>query len=43
MDKPRLVPVHDLQEDAYLLAGHIDMKMTRRVYDRNIRMVAPLR
>ncbi len=28
---------------AYLLAGHIDIKMTRRVYDRNIRMVAPLR
>lgn len=28
---------------AYLLAGHIDIKMTRRVYDRNIRMVEPLR
>lgn len=28
---------------AYLLAGHIDIKMTRRVYDRNIRMVQPLR
>jgi integrase len=30
-------------ENAYLLAGHIDIKMTRRVYDRNIRMVEPLR
>lgn len=30
-------------ESAYLLAGHIDQKMTRRVYDRNIRMVEPLR
>ena len=28
---------------AYLLAGHIDIKMTRRVYDRNMRMVEPLR
>ena len=30
-------------DSAYLLAGHIDIKMTRRVYDRNIRMVEPLR
>jgi integrase len=30
-------------ENAYLLAGHIDMKMTRSVYDRNIRRVEPLR
>lgn len=30
-------------ENAYLLAGHLDMKMTRGVYDRNIRMVEPLR
>ena len=28
---------------AYLLAGHIDIKMTRRVYDRNRRRVEPLR
>lgn len=28
---------------AYLLAGHIDMKMTRRVYDRARRIVQPLR
>lgn len=28
---------------AYLLAGHIDIKMTRRVYDRNRRVVQPLR
>ena len=28
---------------AYLLAGHIDIKMTRRVYDRNRRKVEPLR
>lgn len=30
-------------DDAYLLAGHIDIKMTRRVYDRNRRKVQPLR
>lgn len=30
-------------EAAYLLAGHIDQKITRRTYDRNIRMVEPLR
>jgi integrase len=30
-------------ENAYLLAGHIDQKMTRRVYDRNRRRVEPLR
>lgn len=30
-------------DDAYLLAGHIDIKMTRRVYDRNRRRVEPLR
>jgi integrase len=30
-------------EAAYMLAGHIDQKITRRVYDRNIRMVEPLR
>jgi integrase len=30
-------------DDAYLLAGHIDMKLTRRVYDRNRRKVQPLR
>jgi integrase len=30
-------------EAAYLLAGHIDQKMTRRVYDRNRRRVEPLR
>lgn len=30
-------------DDAYLLAGHIDIKMTRRVYDRNMRHVKPLR
>jgi integrase len=30
-------------DDAYLLAGHIDIKMTRRVYDRNRRRVQPLR
>jgi integrase len=28
---------------AYLLAGHIDIKMTRRVYDRARRIVQPLR
>jgi integrase len=28
---------------AYLLAGHIDSKLTRRVYDRNRREVVPLR
>lgn len=28
---------------AYLLAGHIDIKLTRKTYDRNIRMVEPLR
>jgi integrase len=28
---------------AYLLAGHIDPKMTRSVYDRNRRVVRPLR
>lgn len=28
---------------AYLLAGHIDIKMTRKVYDRNRRKVMPLR
>jgi integrase len=28
---------------AYLLAGHIDSKLTRRVYDRNRRTVQPLR
>lgn len=28
---------------AYLLAGHIDIKMTRKVYDRNRRTVKPLR
>jgi integrase len=30
-------------EGAYLLAGHIDMSMTRGVYDRNRRVVQPLR
>jgi integrase len=30
-------------DDAYLLAGHIDIKMTRRTYDRNRRVVQPLR
>jgi integrase len=30
-------------DSAYLLAGHIDIKMTRRVYDRNRRRVEPLR
>lgn len=30
-------------ENAYLLAGHIDMAMTRGVYDRNRRVVQPLR
>lgn len=30
-------------DDAYLLAGHIDIKMTRRVYDRNRRKVKPLK
>jgi integrase len=30
-------------EGAYLLAGHIDMKMTRGTYDRNRREVQPLR
>jgi integrase len=30
-------------DDAYLLAGHIDIKMTRRVYDRARRKVEPLR
>jgi integrase len=29
--------------NAYLLAGHIDPKMTRGVYDRNRRVVQPLR
>jgi integrase len=33
-------PVFD---NAYLLAGHIDPKMTRGVYDRNRRVVQPLR
>ena len=28
---------------AYLLAGHMDVKMTRRVYDRSMRRVEPLR
>ena len=28
---------------AYLLAGHMDVKMTRRVYDRAMRRVEPLR
>jgi len=28
---------------AYLLAGHLDIKMTRKVYDRNRRVVQPLR
>lgn len=30
-------------DNAYLLAGHIDIKMTRRTYDRNRRRVEPLR
>lgn len=30
-------------DNAYLLAGHIDSKMTRGVYDRNRRTVQPLR
>lgn len=30
-------------DNAYLLAGHIDPKMTRGVYDRNRRVVQPLR
>jgi integrase len=30
-------------DSAYLLAGHIDIKMTRRVYDRARRKVEPLR
>jgi integrase len=30
-------------DSAYLLAGHIDIKMTRKVYDRNRRKVQPLR
>jgi integrase len=30
-------------DNAYLLAGHIDIKMTRRTYDRNRRKVQPLR
>jgi integrase len=30
-------------DDAYLLAGHIDIKMTRKTYDRNRRRVQPLR
>jgi integrase len=30
-------------DSAYLLAGHIDIKMTRRVYDRARRVVQPLR
>jgi integrase len=30
-------------QNAYLLAGHINQSITRRVYDRNIRMVEPLR
>lgn len=30
-------------QNAYLLAGHISQSITRRVYDRNIRMVEPLR
>ena len=30
-------------EGAYLLAGHTDSKMTRKVYDRSRRMVQPLR
>jgi hypothetical protein len=29
--------------DAYLLAGHIDIAMTRKTYDRNRRRVQPLR
>jgi integrase len=30
-------------DNAYLLAGHIDLRMTRRTYDRNRRRVEPLR
>jgi integrase len=30
-------------DNAYLLAGHLDIKMTRRTYDRNRRLVQPLR
>jgi integrase len=30
-------------QNAYLLAGHISQAITRKVYDRNIRMVEPLR
>lgn len=29
--------------DAYMLAGHIDIAMTRKTYDRNRRRVQPLR
>lgn len=30
-------------DNAYLLAGHIDIAMTRKTYDRNRRRVEPLR
>lgn len=30
-------------DEAYLLAGHMDVKMTRRVYDRAMRRVKPLK
>lgn len=51
--KPNRAHFHDLRaksisdnaslDDAYLLAGHIDIKMTRKTYDRNRRRVQPLR
>ena len=51
--KPNRAHFHDLRaksisdnaslDNAYLLAGHIDIKMTRRTYDRNRRRVEPLR
>ena len=41
--RAKCISDNDSLENAYLLAGHIDMKMTRGTYDRNRRRVEPLR
>lgn len=41
--RAKAVSDNESLEGAYLLAGHTDSKMTRKVYDRSRRLVQPLR